>query len=64
MPVMNGYETTKAFRDIEKLTSRHTTVIATTAFALPGDREKCIEAGMDDYIEKPIRDEVFLRFSG
>jgi len=59
MPDMSGYETTKIIRDIEKTFNRHTPIIATTAFALLGDREKCIAAGMDDYIEKPINAEKF-----
>jgi len=59
MPDISGYETTKIVRDIEKTLNRHTPIIATTAFALVGDREKCIEAGMDDYLAKPIDAENF-----
>lgn len=54
MPDISGYETTKIVRDMEKTHNRHTPIIATTAFALVGDREKCIESGMDDYLSKPI----------
>lgn len=54
MPDISGYETTKIFRAMEKTLSRYTPIIATTAFASVGDREKCIDAGMDDYLGKPI----------
>lgn len=56
MPVMGGFETTQAIRQSEKETSEHIPIIALTAHALKGDREKCLEAGMDDYVAKPIRE--------
>jgi len=54
MPEMNGYRATQAIREIEKHTGRHTPIVGVTAHALKGDREKCIDAGMDDYIPKPV----------
>ena len=55
MPVMDGFETTKQIRAIEKEKGSHIPIIAMTANSMEGDREKCIESGMDDYISKPVR---------
>jgi CheY-like chemotaxis protein len=55
MPEMDGFETTAALRDRESRTGAHTPVIALTAHAMKGDRERCLQAGMDGYVSKPIR---------
>jgi len=55
MPGMDGFQTTQAIRSMHKGRALHTPIIAITANAMKGDRERCIEAGMDDYISKPIK---------
>jgi PAS domain S-box-containing protein len=62
MPVMNGYEATKAIREMERAkgTGEHIQIIALTAFAMKSDKDLCIEAGMDDYISKPFKRQQFL----
>jgi two-component system sensor histidine kinase/response regulator len=57
MPKMDGFEATSAIREKEKKTGSHIPIIALTAHAMKGDKEKCIENGMDDYISKPIKPE-------
>ena len=54
MPEMNGYEVTQRIREKEKLSGKHIPIIATTAYAMSSDKERCLSAGMDDYISKPI----------
>jgi len=60
MPVMGGFEATAAIREMEKGTGRHIPIIALTAHAVTGDRERCVAAGMDGYVAKPIHPEELL----
>jgi len=61
MPEMDGIDATIRIRKSEEQTGRHTPIIAMTAHAMKGDRERCIEAGMDEYISKPINSDTFLK---
>jgi two-component system, sensor histidine kinase and response regulator len=54
MPEMDGFEATQAIRDAEEGTEKHLPIVALTANAIKGDRERCLEAGMDAYSSKPI----------
>jgi len=65
MPVMNGFEATTKIRTHEQTARTHIPIIAMTAHAMVGDKERCLAAGMDGYIAKPLRpDELFAILEG
>jgi CheY-like chemotaxis protein len=57
MPEMDGFEATSVIREREKANGGHIPIVAMTAHAMKGDQERCLAAGMDSYISKPIRTE-------
>ena len=61
MPEMDGFETTRRIRESEAGSSRHLAIVAMTANALQGDRDRCLESGMDEYLAKPVRAEDLYR---
>lgn len=60
MPKMNGLEATGIIREIEAGENKHTPIIGVTAHAIKGDMEKCIDAGMDDYLSKPVSPDALI----
>jgi len=60
MPFMDGFEATRKIREMEKKTGCHIPIIAMTAYAMKEDRDRCMRAGMDDYISKPFKEEAFF----
>jgi PAS domain S-box-containing protein len=60
MPEMGGLEATRRIREREKQTGKHVPIVALTAHVLAGDRRRCLDAGMDAYVPKPIRPNVLL----
>jgi PAS domain S-box-containing protein len=61
MPDMDGFQATAHIRAREQVTGRHMPIIAMTAYAMKGDRERCLEAGMDAYVAKPIQPAELLQ---
>jgi PAS domain S-box-containing protein len=61
MPEMGGLEATRAIRENEKATGAHLPIVAMTAHAMQGDRERCLEVGMDEYLSKPLDPKIFLQ---
>jgi len=58
MPIMDGYQATREIRKLEENTHKHVPIIAVTACVLPQERQRCVDAGMDDFIPKPVNRDV------
>jgi CheY-like chemotaxis protein len=61
MPEMDGLEASAAIRAREQTNGQHIPIIAMTAHAMTGDRDRCLDAGMDDYVSKPISKQELIR---
>jgi CheY-like chemotaxis protein len=61
MPEMDGFETTRRIRDAETECGRHVPIVAMTANAIFGDRDRCLAVGMDEYLAKPVRAEMLYQ---
>ncbi len=61
MPRMDGFETARKIRALEENHSEKTPILAISGYAIPGDKERFIEAGMDEYLSKPIEEDELLK---
>jgi two-component system sensor histidine kinase/response regulator len=64
MPVLDGFQATARLRELERGGTSRRTIVAMTAHAMPGDRERCLASGMDDYVTKPIKMDELARVLG
>jgi len=60
MPEMGGFEATALIREMETRSGGHIPILAMTAHAMAGDRERCLDAGMDNYLSKPVAASTLL----